>query len=162
MTDNYRGHARFLAKVDRSDGLGFTGIGCGSSGGKKSTTLDTPSGSPEVVIQSADIKPILDAARAFFTGRGYFEIPSRHAHEVVFDRRLEDSRKSQALRVRLRGVQRLIRRRGNCWAGHSKSTAGRATSRMKPWCPYGFPQVQEFLEAIKLQVELSLGSDLNI
>jgi len=136
-------------------------IGCGSSGGKKSTTLDTPSGSPEVVIRSADIKPILDAARDFFAGRGYFEIPSRHAHEVVFDRRIEDSRKSQALRVRLRGVQ--VDPTSWKLAGRSLKVDGwQGDLADEALVPHGFPQVQEFLEAIKLQVERSLGSDLNI
>jgi hypothetical protein len=137
-------------------------MGCSSSGGKKSTTLDTPSGSPEVVIQSADINPILDAARSFFTGRGYSEIPSRHTHEVVFDRRLENSRKSEALRVRLRGVQL----NPTSWklAGMSLKVDGWGSDLAdESLVPYGFPQVQEFLEAIKAQVErLPLGSDLNI
>lgn len=127
-------------------------IGCSSSGGKKSTTLNTPSGSPEVVIQSADLKPILNATRAFFTGRGYFEIPSRHTYEVVFDRRIEESRKSQALRVRLWGV----RVDSNSWKllGMPYKVDGwQGDLADETVVPYGFPQVQEFLEAIKLQVE---------
>jgi hypothetical protein len=131
-------------------------VGCSSSGRKKSTTLDTPSGSPEIVIQSAEIKPILDAARTFFTGRGYFEIPSRHAHEVVFDRRIEDSRKSQALRVRLRGVQ-VDPTSWKVVGVPLKVDGWQGDLADETVVPYGFPQVQEFLEAIKLQVERAAG-----
>jgi hypothetical protein len=136
-------------------------IGCKSSGGKKDTALDTPSGAPEAVIQSAEIEPILAAARAFFTGRGYSEVPSRHAYELVFDRRLESGRKSQALRVRLRGEQL----DPTSWKLHGrpmKVDGWRGDLASETLVPFGFPQVQQFLEAIKLQVELSLGSDLNI
>jgi hypothetical protein len=128
-------------------------MGCGSSGAKKNSTLDTPSGAPEIVIQSPALAPILTAAREFFAGRGYFEVPSRHAYEVVFDRRLE-GRKSEALRVRLRGVPidetswKLagIPLKVEGWGGDLAS---------ENVVPYGFTQVQDFLEAIKMQVELS-------
>jgi hypothetical protein len=127
-------------------------IGCKSSGGKKNTTVDTPSGSPEVVIQSAEIEPILAATRAFFTGRGYFEAPSRHAYELVFDRRIESGRNSQALRVQLRGVQ-MDPTSWKLYGKPMKVDGWRGDLASETLVPYGFPQVQQFLEAIKLQVE---------
>jgi hypothetical protein len=134
--------------------LAMLSVGCGSSGGKKKATLDTPSGSPEVVIQSARIEPILAAAREFFAGRGYAEMPSRHAYELVFDRRIEDSRKPQALRVRIRGAQ--VSPTSWRLAGMSMKVDGWGGDlASESLVPHGFPQVQEFLEAIKLQVELN-------
>ena len=129
-------------------------MGCGSSGVKKNSTLDTPSGSPEVVIQSPELAPILTAAREFFAGRGYFEVPSRHAYEVVFDRRLEGSRKPEALRVRLRGVP--IDPTSWKLAGMPLKVEGWGGDlASENVVPYGFTQVQDFLEAIKMQVELT-------
>lgn len=128
------------------------GAGSGCSSPKKKTTLDTPSGAPEVTIASAEIGPILQASREFFTGRGYYEAPSRHAYELIFDRRLGSGKKSQALRIRLRGMP---------VAAGSWKLAG-ASLKVDDWrgdlasesvVPYGFAQVQEFLEAIKAQVE---------
>jgi hypothetical protein len=133
--------------------LASLAVGCGSSGAKrKATTIDTPSGHPEVNIQSARLEPILAAAREFFAGRGYVESPSRHAYELVFDRRIENTRKSQALRVRLRAAPidptswRLsgIPLKVDDWRGDLAS---------ENLVPHGFPQVQDFLEAIKLQIE---------
>jgi hypothetical protein len=118
----------------------------------RKTSIDTPTGSPEVVIQSARLDPILAAARQFFAGRGYVETPSRHAYEAIFDRRIEHPKKSQALRVRIR-------------ASPVDSASWRLTGislKVEDWrgdlasesvVPYGLAQVQEFLEAIKLQVE---------
>jgi hypothetical protein len=130
-----------------------TGPGCASSKGK-STTLDTPSGQPEITVQSPQLDPILSAARDFFLGRGYIEAPSRHAYELVFDRRIESSKKPQALRIRLRAV----RNDAASWrvAGISlKVEDWRGDLASEMVVPYGFPQVQEFLEAIKMQVELA-------
>ena len=128
-------------------------VGCSSPGAKrKATTVDTPSGQPEIIIQSARLEHIQAAAREFFAGRGYVESASRHAYELVFDRRIEDSKKPQALRIRLRAAPidstswRLagISLRVEDWRGDLASESV---------VPYGFAQVQEFLEAIKLQVE---------
>jgi hypothetical protein len=132
-------------------GVMLTG-GCGSAGGKKKSTLDTPSGAPEVVIASAQPDPILAASRKFFAGRGYVESPSRHAYELVFDRRTENSRKSQALRVRLRAAPLGT----NTWrlAGTSLKVDGwQGDLASETLVPHGFPQIQGFLEAIKAQVE---------
>jgi hypothetical protein len=133
--------------------LALVSTGCSSSARKK-TTLDTPSGSPEVVIQSTRLDPIFAATKEFFAGRGYVEAPSRHAYELIFDRRIENSRKSQALRIRLRASPvdptswRLagMSLRVEDWRGDLASESV---------VPYGFAQVQEFLEAIKLQVEFA-------
>jgi hypothetical protein len=130
-------------------------LSCSSPGSKrKASMVDTPSGQPEIVIQSARLEPIQAAAREFFAGRGYTESASRHAYELVFDRRIEDSKKLQALRVRLRAAPidptswRLagISLRVEDWRGDLASESV---------VPYGFAQVQEFLEAIKLQVEFA-------
>jgi hypothetical protein len=111
-----------------------------------------------VVIQSPHLDPILVAAREFFAGRGYMEAPSRHAYELIFDRRIEDTKKSLALRVRLR-------------AAPVNPTSWRVAGmslRVEDWrgdlasesvVPYGFAQVQEFLEAIKIQVETNARID---
>jgi hypothetical protein len=130
-------------------------VGCGSSGAKrKATTLDTPSGHPEINIQSARLEPILAAARGFFAGRGYVEAPSRHAYELVFDRRIENTRKSQALRVRLRATP--IDSTSWRLAGIPLKVDGwRGDLASENVVPHGFSQVQEFLGAIKLQVEFA-------
>ena len=68
--------------------------------------------------------------------------------------RIEDSRKSQALRVRIRGAQ--VSPTSWRLAGMSLKVDGWGGDlASESLVPHGFPQVQEFLEAIKLQVELN-------
>ncbi len=135
--------------------LALLGIGCSSTGARrKATTLDTPSGMPEVVIQSPRAEPILASARQFFAGRGYSEAPSRHAYEVIFDRRIQDTKKPRALRIRLRASP--IDSRSWRLSGTSmKVEDWRGELASETVVPYGFAQVQQFLEAIKLQMELA-------
>jgi hypothetical protein len=120
--------------------------------------LSTPSGRPEVVIQTLNPAPIRNAARKLFIGRGYVETATASPYELVFDRPVKPTGATRALRVRLR----LIDRGGGTWrlSGVSmRVDQWRSELESEDVNSEGYPQIQVFLESIRTEVENTKPDD---
>ncbi len=120
--------------------------------------MNTPSGLPEVVIQSKSRQQILQTAQEFFVQRGYASKPSDNGNKLIFDRRTEKPggkpSASNCWRVRLalidlsNGSYRLTGtpcKVDDC-GGELEAEHVMAVS---------FPQIQSLLEEIRTQAQFA-------
>jgi hypothetical protein len=123
-----------------------------------SDALSTPSGRPEVEIQTLYPAPIRTAARNLFIGRGYVETATASPYELVFDKPVKPTGATRALRVRLR----LFNRGGGVWrlSGVSmRVDQWRSELESEDVNPDGYPQIQVLLESIRTEVENTKPAD---
>jgi len=137
--------------------LGFAASGCKSSKtaeqGDRDWQPNTPSGLPEVNVKSADFAPIKEAATKLFAGRGYSAGPSNHMYLMTFDRVQNDKKRYDALRVWMRATEM----NNGEWNLKGKPMAvedWQTDLEDSVFVPTGMSQIQDFLEQIKLMVEL--------